>query len=170
MQSTFLHYFTLTEQKNKHHFERFKPHVQECRESFTSSNIEKLLSVNNLGKQYRTCQLEPSDWIFYHFFHFVSSFVNSFFLAHYIRLYCPRHLINFNDFSFHTWSSLSSALALVELLIHPARQSHSYNLFNFGGIAPVTDKNLLPTREGRAFEAILPPKRGHCRGFITAKF
>ena len=104
MQSTFLHYFTLTEQKNKHHFERFKPHVQECRESFTSSNIEKLLSVNNLGKQYRTCQLEPSDWIFYHFFHFVSSFVNSFFLAHYIRLYCPRHLINFNDFSFHTWN------------------------------------------------------------------
>ena len=70
----------------------------------------------------------------------------------------------------HTWSSLSSGFALVELLIHPARQSHSYNLFNFGGIAPVTDKNLLPTREGRALEAILPPKRGHFRGFITAKF
>ena len=87
-------------------------------------------------------------------------------LCEIIPYFCPHIWVILR----HTWSSLSSALALVELRIQPARQSHSYNLFNFGGIAPVTDKNLLPTREGLAFEAILPPKRGHCIGFITAKY
>ena len=48
----------------------------------------------------------------------------------------------------HTCRSSSLQSLLVLLRITPARQSQSYKFFSFGGLEPVTDKNLRPTSEG----------------------